>query len=113
MSTQRIIGKNALILMARGKTEIASQIFVYNQIREVRVNIDLLEVKVLMLGDDSYHRVFKVETSETLPIEKARTLVLSFYNNLLNASMKLSKEEIDSIKKQRESLQNEEAGVNE
>lgn len=102
MNTQRIIGKHALILVARGQKEIASQIFIYDHIREIRVDTEALEVKVLMDYDSSYFRVFKVQVNEHIDEIKAQKLVLDFYNNLLNASMKLTPEEIENIKKQRE-----------
>ncbi len=104
MSTQRIIAKHALILIAKGRKEIASQIFVYDHIREIRVDTEELEVRVLMDYDDSYFRVFRVEINDNLTEEKAKKLVIDFYNNLLNASMKLTEEEISNIKNQREAL---------
>ncbi len=99
--TQRIISKHALILMGRGNTEIAAQIFVYDHMREIRVDLEQLEVKVLMDYDTAYHRVFKVEVNENLTKEEATKLVMDFYNNLLNASMKLSDEERANILNQR------------
>ena len=99
--TQKIIGKNALILMVKGETQIASQIFVYEHFREIRVNTEELEVKVLMAYDDSYHRVFKVIVSDKLPKDEAVNILLGFYNNLLNAAMKLTHEEIENIKNQK------------
>ncbi|NQX83250.1 MAG: hypothetical protein HRS50_00855 [Mycoplasmataceae bacterium] len=103
MKTQRIIGKHALILIAKGEKEIASQIFVYNHIREIRVDIENLEVKVLMSYDSSYFRVLKITSTKILSKEKALNIVIDFYNNLLNASIKLTPEEIENIKSQRES----------
>lgn len=98
---QRIIGKNALILVAKGKKEIASQIFVYDHIREIRVDTEEFEVKILMDYDDSYFRVLKVNLNEKISEKEALKISLDFYNNLLNASMKLSKEEMESFKNQR------------
>lgn len=102
METQRIIGKHALILVARGQNEIASQIFVYDHIREIRADITTLEVKVLMDYDTSFFRVFKVIPTKELDKEKATKLIIDFYNNLLNASMKLTAEEVQNIRLQRE-----------
>lgn len=99
--TQRIVSKHALILMGRGNTEIAAQIFVYDHMREIRVDLEQLEVRVLMDYDTAYHRVFKVELNENMTKEEATKLVLDFYNNLLNASMKLSDEERANILSQR------------
>ncbi len=99
---QRIIGKHALILIASGQKEIASQVFVYDRIREIRADVELLEVKVLMTYDEAFHRVFKVEIDKNMNKSQAKTLVLNFYNNLLNATMKLTEEEVENIKKQRE-----------
>ena len=101
MNTQRIISKHALILIARGNKEIASQIYVYDHMREIRVDLEALEVKVLMDYDESYHRVFKIEPNEKLNENDARKIVVEFYNNLLNSSMKLTKEEINNISAQR------------
>ncbi len=99
--TQRVVAKHALILMGRGNTEIASQIFVYDHMREIRADLETFEVKVLMDYDTAYHRVFKVEVNENISKEQATKLVLDFYNNLLNASMKLSDEERENILAQR------------
>lgn len=100
--TQRVVSKHALILMGRGNTEIASQIFVYDHMREIRADIENMEVRVLMDYDESYHRVFKVEVNEQVTKEQAVKLVLDFYNNLLNASMKLSDEERENLMAQRQ-----------
>ncbi|BDU67587.1 MAG: hypothetical protein TYPL_2400 [Candidatus Tyloplasma litorale] len=104
MNTNRIIGKHALILTGRGKTEIASQIFVYDHIREVRVDIEKLEVKVLMNYDEAYFRVYKVEITKELNKEAAVKMVLDFYSKLLNASMKFSKEELENLEKNRKQI---------
>ncbi len=99
-----IIGKHALVLAARGETELASQIFVYDQIREIRMSLKDLEVKVLMTYDEAFYRVFiikpKDDTEESR--KNAEETVLKFYNDLLNASMKLTPEELENIKKQQE-----------
>ncbi len=100
--TQRLISKHALILMARGEKEIASQVFVYDHMREIRADIKELEVKVLMDYDQNYHRVFKVDVKDDADRPRATKMVLDFYNNLLNASMKLTDEEIENLKTQRE-----------
>ncbi len=99
--TQRVVSKHALILMGRGNTEIAAQIFVYDHMREIRADLEKLEVRVLMDYDNAFHRVFKVEVNEKVTKEEATKLVLDFYNNLLNASMKLSDEERENIVAQR------------
>ncbi len=100
--TQRVVSRHALILMGRGNTEIAAQIFVYDHMREIRVDLENLEVKVLMDYDKDYFRVFKVEVNENLTKEAAQKIVLDFYNNLLNASMKLSEEEKQNLAAQRQ-----------
>ncbi len=102
LGTQRVISKHALILMARGKTEIASQVFVYDHIREIRADIEALEVKILMDYDQNFFRVFKVEVNEHISKEEAVKMVLDFYNKLLNASMKLSEEERDNLLAQKQ-----------
>lgn len=98
---QRIIGKHALIIAAKGQTELAAQVFVYDQIREVRVDLEKLEVRVLMAYDKDYFRVFSVSTNENITEERGKELVLNFYNNLLNAAMKLSPEEIANLRNQK------------
>lgn len=99
---QRIIAKHALIIAAKGNTELASQIFVYDQIREIRVDFEKLEVRVLMAYDKDYFRVFSVKPNENITEEKAKELVFNFYNNLLNASMKLTPEEVKHLKAQKQ-----------
>ncbi len=101
-NTQRVVSKHALILMGRGNTEIASQIFVYDHMREIRADIENMEVRVLMDYDNSFYRVFKVEVNENITKEQATKMVLDFYNNLLNASMKLSDEERENLLAQRQ-----------
>lgn len=97
-----VIGKHALVLAAKGNTELASQVFVYDQIREIRVDLKKLEVKVLMTYDESFYRVFIVKAeNETEDARKnAESIVIKFYNDLLNATMKLTPEELQNIKKQ-------------
>ncbi len=99
--TQRIISKHSLIVMGRGNTEIAAQVFVYDQIREIRADLEKLEVRVLMSNEDHFHRVFKAEVNDKLTKEQAAKLVIDFYNNLLNASMKLTEEERSNLVNQR------------
>ncbi len=99
-----IIGKHALVLAARGENELASQIFVYDQMREVRVDIKGLEVKVLMNYDEAYYRVFIIKPQDDTEESRkqAEEVVMKFYNDLLNAAMKLTPEELENIKKQQE-----------
>ncbi len=99
--TQRVISKHALILMGRGETEVAAQVFVYDQMREIRADIEQLEVKVLMSNETHFNRVFKVEVSDKITKEQATKLVLDFYNNLLSASMKLTDQEKENLANQR------------
>ncbi len=102
MKINRIIGKNSLILVAQGKSQLAAQIFNYDQIREIRMDLEDLEVKILLSCDESYHRVYKIKINDKITLDEAKKSVFAFYNNLLNASMKLSKEEIENLKKQKE-----------
>lgn len=119
--TQRVVSKHALILMGRGNTEIAAQIFVYDHMREIRVDLEKSEVKVLMDYDESYHVVYRVTPNENINKDQATKMILDFYNNLLNASMKLSDEEKANIQNQRkaqvekinELMKNKEAGKDE
>lgn len=99
--TQRIVSKHALILMGRGEKEVAAQVFVYDHIREIRADVEKLEVRLLMDYDKNYHRVFKVEVNENITKDHAIKLVIDFYNKLLNASMKLSDEERENLLNQR------------
>lgn len=105
---QTVIGKHALVLIARGDTEIASQIFVYDHMREIRIDIKNFEVKVLMNYDEAYFRVFSVKPHSEAPEdqEKAKEIVLKFYNDLVNASIKLTPEEAKHLKKQQEEARN-------
>jgi len=103
MARKTIIGKHALIQVAQGQKEIAAQLFVYDQIREIRVDMEKFEVKVLMTYDEAYFRVFAAKPEETEEgKEKAKTAVLKFYTELVNASMKLTDEEKENLKKQAE-----------
>jgi hypothetical protein len=104
MARQTVIGKHALILVARGETEIASQIFVYDHIREVRVDLKNLEVKVLMNYDDAFFRVFSIkpQSDSEEHAKHAQQVVLKFYNDLVNASIKLTPEEAKHLKEQQE-----------
>ena len=104
MKINRIIGKKSFTLIAQGETELAAQIFNYDQIREVRMDLENLEVKLLLSCDESYHRVFKIEVNDKITLEEAKKTTFQFYNNLLNASMRLSKEEIENLKKQKEQV---------
>ena len=92
MARRTIIGKHALLQIAQGKKEIASQVFVYDQIREIRVDMEKLEVRVLMTYDEAYFRVFAANPNAE-DKEKARESVLRFYNELVSASMKLTDDE--------------------
>ncbi|RKX65639.1 MAG: hypothetical protein DRP42_04410 [Tenericutes bacterium] len=100
------VGKSALVLTARGENEAASQIFNYESMREIRIDLVELEVKVLMTYDESYFRVFKITAKDESPeaLEVAKKQILKFYNDLLNASMRLTKEEVDAIKKRQEEM---------
>ncbi len=101
-----IIGKNQLAIVIANEKEIASQLFNYDDIREIRVSVNDLEVRLLMNYDESYHRVFKVIPRNNTPEERkqAEIQVLKFYNDLMNASMKFTKEELENIKTQRDAL---------
>lgn len=107
-----IIGSKALMLAARGEKEMAAQIFDYTLIREVRADLDELEVKILTTYDDSFYRIFKVKLEEHTEekIEEGRKLLIKFYNDLLNATMRFSKEEmkqlLDSNTKLQEKIKN-------
>ncbi len=101
MNKHTVIGKHALVLHARGEKEIAAQFFVYDFIREVRVDLENLEVKVLMNYDAAYFRVFQINKPEDASkIEEAEKEILGFYNGLVNASMKLTQEEKTHLQKQ-------------
>lgn len=108
MNKQRLILKNALIINARGTKEIASQIFRYDKMREVRLDLDKLEVKVLMSYDESYFRVINDKDIKQSSGEKSKDEIvrklMTFYNQLLSSAMQLSPEEMENLKKQREAL---------
>ncbi len=55
--TQRVVSKHALILIVICQTEISSQVFVYDIMREIWADLENLDVKVLMDYDTIYHRV--------------------------------------------------------
>ena len=101
-----VIGRHALIIAARGESELASQIFNYDFIREVRLDLEILEVKVLMTYDDAFFRVFSIKPKDEKKesLKEAQDMVIKFYNDLINASMKLTKEELENIRKQQEKL---------
>lgn len=101
---QTIIGRESLAIVANGNDEYAAQFFSYNDIREVRLSLKDFEVKVLMNYDESYYRVFKVFPASTSEDDKKKATlsVTKFYNDLLNSTMKLTKEELENIRKQRE-----------
>ena len=102
MIYNRIIGKKALILMAQSKDEMATQIFCYKQIREIRLNAKNFEVKVLLSGDDAFHRVMKIELENSkLTKEEALKIVTGFYNDLFNAAARFTPEEVEHLKKQK------------
>jgi hypothetical protein len=104
--SRRILGKSALAITLSGPTAGAAQIYNYDHIREVRMDLEKLEVTVLMTYEDAYQRVFNVDainlTEEQREIVKKQ--VLKFYNDLITASMKFTNEEIDNLKKQHENL---------
>ncbi len=98
-----ILGKKSLILIAQGEKEIAAQIFLFEKIREVRVNVETLEVKLLMTFDEAYFRVFSISTPEDATPklkEKAKANVLKFYNDLLNAASQFTPEDLKSFVEQ-------------
>ena len=101
---RRIIGKNALAITLSGEKAGAAQIFNYDFIREIKMDLENLEVTVLLTYDESYHRVFDVDKSKLSPeqVEQVKAQVLKFYNDLITASMKFSKEEIETLQKQHE-----------
>ena len=96
MNKRTIVGKNALVIAGVGKEEMAAQVFNYEQVREVRLDMVNLEVKLLMSYDESYFRVFSINAPTNTEEEKtkAKSTVLRFYNDLVNASMRMTKEEM-------------------
>ena len=104
-----IIGKSALLITARGKTEVAAQVFNYDSLREVRLDMENREIKILMNYDQSYYRVFQVQPAEDneKAIEEANQKLFKFYNDLLYAAMKLTKEEVENLNKQIEKQRKE------
>ena len=97
-----VIGKSALVIAAAGEKAMAAQIFNYDHVREVRLDLPTLEVKLLMTYDDAYFRVFSTQPASDSPedVKKAQDLVSKFYNDLINASMKLTQEELDNLQAQ-------------
>ncbi len=101
-----ILGKNSLILIAQGEKEVAAQIFQFDKIREVRVNTETLEVRLLMTFDESYFRVYNIALAEDVSAEdkaKARANVLKFYNDLLNAASQFTSDDLKNFAKQEKS----------
>jgi hypothetical protein len=106
---RRILGRHALAVSISGQNAGATQIYNYDQIREIRLDIENLEVQVLMTYEEAYIRVFDVPFKEKLneeQLKEAKGRVLKFYNDLITASLKFTPEEIENIKKQQEELQN-------
>lgn len=87
-----IFGREALTISARGQKEYATQVFNYNHIREIRLDIEKNEVKILTTFDDAYYRVFSDNS------EKAKENALFFYNSLMNATLRLEKKDIENLK---------------
>jgi len=50
--------------------------------------------------DEAYYKVFKIEPSKDVTVEKCREIILQFYNNLLNSAMRLSDEEMQNLQNQ-------------
>lgn len=117
-SRKTIIGSKALMISAAGEHELATQIFEFTKIREIRVDLDNLEVKILTTFDDSFYRVFKVkieDLEDKEKIEEGKKILIKFYNDLLNASMRFSKEEIEQLSKnlkERQEKQQKQISVN-
>ncbi len=97
-----IIAKEALFLLAKSETQLASQIFSYDLIREIRVDLKKLEVKVLMTYDEAYFKVYEIKLTNEEERSEAEKIINNFYNNLNNAVMRLTQEDIERIKKQAE-----------
>ncbi len=97
-----IIAKEALFLLAKSETQLASQIFSYDLIREIRVDLKKLEVKVLMTYDEAYFKVYEIKLTNEEERSEAEKIINNFYNNLNNAIMRLTQEDIERIKKQAE-----------
>ncbi|BDV03692.1 MAG: hypothetical protein HPPSJP_4130 [Candidatus Hepatoplasma scabrum] len=103
------MSKNSLILLAKGDVEIAAQIFNYDQIREIRADLKKFEVKILMNYDEAYYRVFsvKIKDESDEEMKRAEDAVIKFHTNLVNASMKLTPEEIKQIQKSQQNQENQ------
>lgn len=106
MKRQTVIGKKALVIAGVGEAQMAAQIFNYSDVREVRLDMDTMEVKLLMNYDDAYFRVYSAtpDMKNAEQVAKATEMVTKFYNDLINASMRLSEEEMKNIKAQRDAL---------
>lgn len=106
MKRQTVIGKNALVIAGVGEKQMAAQVFNYSDVREIRLDLEKFEVKLLMNYDDAYFRVYSAnpDMANQEQVTKATQMVTKFYNDLINASMKLTEEELENIKKQREQL---------
>ena len=103
---RRILGKNSLAITLSGPTSGAAQIFNYDQMREVRMDLDKLQVTVLMTYDDSYFRVYNIDKN-IVPKEQlteAKGSVAKFYNDLITAAMKFTPEELENLRKQEEEV---------
>jgi hypothetical protein len=101
---QTVIGKSALVIAATSEKNMAAQIFNYDDVREVRLDMDSLEVKLLMKYDEAYFRVYSIKPQNNTDeaMKAAQAQIMKFYNDLVNASMKITKEELETIQKQRE-----------
>ncbi len=102
-----IIAKEALFLLAKSETQLASQIFAYDLIREIRVDLKKLEVKVLMTYDEAYFKVYDINLNNESERQEAENIITNFYNNLNNAVMRLTKEDVERIKQQNEARMKE------
>lgn len=109
MKRQTVIGKNALVIAGVSEKQMAAQVFNYSDVREVRLDLENFEVKLLMNYDDAYFRVYSSspDMEKEDQVVKATQMTTKFYNDLINASMRLSKDELENIKKQREAVKNQ------
>lgn len=94
-----IISKNNLIVNAIGSVEIATQIFNYKLIQEVRLDRKNKEVKILLYNGDAFYRVYKVAENDKRDEAKKVEELNVFYNRLVATIVKLSKEEQDNLSK--------------
>lgn len=100
-----ILGKKSLLLLGQGATETASQIFHFKFIREIRMNLNEYEVKVLMTYDQDYYTVlkFNAESIKTeAEITKAKADLVTFYNRLLISAADFSEEEVKNLAAQQQ-----------